>query len=136
MLSSGFDEQTVERNIDQCWMSRDAYVAETAEQAQQEFIPGLERLNAMLRETVARWSPPDEVAPRPQRPLREIYDSANPEYSNILIGSPEQMKDWIAELRDAGVPNLLLTHRGGVVTAEQGRNSMRLLAEKVMPHFR
>ena len=136
MLSSGFDEQTVERNIDQCWMWRDAYVAETAEQAQQEFIPGFERLDAMLRETVARWSPPDEVAPRPQRPLREIYDSANPEYSNILIGSPEQMKDWIAELRDAGVPNLLLTHRGGVVTAEQGRNSMRLLAEKVMPHFR
>ena len=137
MLSSGFDEQAVERNIDQCWMWRDAYVAETDERARDEFIPGFERSDAMLKETVARWSPPDEVAPRPRRSLREIYgDSVNPEHSNILLGSPQRMKEWIAELRDAGVPNLLLTHRGGVVTPEQGMNSMRLLAEKVMPHFR
>lgn len=137
MLAAGFNEQEIERNVGQCWMWRDAYASETDTQAREEFIPGFERMDAMLHATVANWSQPDEVAPRPQRPLREIFaENTNPEHSNIFLGSPERIKDWVADLRDAGVPNLLLTHRGGVVSAEQGLNSMRLIAEKVIPHFR
>ena len=138
MLSAGFDELAVERNLDQCWMWRDAYVAETDDQALEEFMPGFEQYEAMLYEVRKQWNPPDQpVAPRPLSRLRESYGgSPNPETSEVLVGSPQRVKDRIAELRDAGVRNILLTHRGGVVPAEKGKNSMRLLAEKVFPYFR
>ena len=48
----------------------------------------------------------------------------------------ELAKERFAELRDAGVRNILMTHRGEVVTAEQGTRSMHLLAEKIFPYFR
>ena len=139
VLSAGFDEQAVEHNLDQCWMWRDAYVAESNDQAVEEFVSGMERVDAVLNAVRAQWNPESESEmPRPVRGIQDTYggDSSTPFTSAYLTGSPERIKEWIADLRDAGVRNILLTHRGGVVSVEGGKNSIRLLAEKVFPYFK
>jgi alkanesulfonate monooxygenase SsuD/methylene tetrahydromethanopterin reductase-like flavin-dependent oxidoreductase (luciferase family) len=135
MASSGFDEETVERTLDRCWVWRDIYISDSNEQAMEEFAPGFEHFEDEVGELRRRWSPADQpVTQRVQRMLRENTD--NPLTSTMIIGSLELAKERFAELRDAGVRNILMTHRGEVVTAEQGTRSMHLLAEKVFPYFR
>ena len=135
MASSGFDEEAVERNLDRCWVWRDVYISETDKQALEEFAPGFEHFEDVVGELRKQWSPSDQPeAPRVKRMLRESTDS--PLTSQMIIGSLEQVKERFAELQDAGVRNILMTHRGEVVTAEQGIRSMHLLAEKIFPYFK
>ena len=114
----------------------EAYVAESDEQAIDEFAPGYEHYQAMLMATQAEWNPPDQPPPEfPKRGLKERFEY-NPDKLDFFIGSAQRVRKRIADLRDAGVPNLMLTHRGGVVTAEQGLKSMHLISEEIMPHFK
>ena len=57
MLEAGFDEAAVQQNLDQCWMWRDCYVAESDAQAQEEFTGGLERWLEGMGELRAQWNP-------------------------------------------------------------------------------
>jgi alkanesulfonate monooxygenase SsuD/methylene tetrahydromethanopterin reductase-like flavin-dependent oxidoreductase (luciferase family) len=141
MLSAGFDDAAVEKNLDLCWIWRDVYVAETTEQALDEFRSGFEHYEDTLAGIRERWSPPDQpVVTRVGRMLdgsvnqTDKLDSS--QVSQITVGSAKHVKDRFIELKDAGVRNVLLTHRGRVVTKEQGRNSMRLLAEQVFPSLK
>jgi alkanesulfonate monooxygenase SsuD/methylene tetrahydromethanopterin reductase-like flavin-dependent oxidoreductase (luciferase family) len=142
MLAAGFSEEAVERNLDQVWLWRDIYVAETESQAVAEFQPGFEAYEDAVREIKARWSPatgPDTpgIKPRVKRMLAESLGNLASIYtvSEMIVGTPEYAKEQFAVMKEVGVRNVLVTHRG-VVTAEQGANSMRLLAEKVFPSFR
>jgi alkanesulfonate monooxygenase SsuD/methylene tetrahydromethanopterin reductase-like flavin-dependent oxidoreductase (luciferase family) len=51
----------------------------------------------------------------------------------FLVGSPERIIDQIAELREAGVRNLLLNVNVGQIAPEKVARSMRLLGDKVLP---
>ena len=85
MLSSGYDEKAVERNLSQCWMWREAYVAESDEQAIDEFAPGYEHYQAMLMATQAEWNPPDQPPPEfPKRGLKERFEY-NPNKLDPLV---------------------------------------------------
>jgi alkanesulfonate monooxygenase SsuD/methylene tetrahydromethanopterin reductase-like flavin-dependent oxidoreductase (luciferase family) len=56
--------------------------------------------------------------------------------SKLLIGSPATVRRRIAELRDAGVGELICWMNAGGIPPEQVRRSMRLFTEEVMPKFR
>ena len=140
MLSAGFSEEMVQRNLEQIWIWRSCYVAESDDQAFDEFMPGNEKWIAQMTELKLRWDPPDQsrevdrhAAPLPRSAYGEHPD---PEASELFVGSPRRVREQIEQLRDAGVSNVWLTHYGGVVPPERGMNSMRLLAEKVFPYFR
>ena len=126
MRSAGFDEEAVQRNLDQLWMLREVYVAETTDQALEEFLPPLQRRRELMDELRQPWWDTDKQAFQPRQ-----MGVMGP-----FFGSPQRVKEQIAELRDLGVRNLMMTHYGGVVSPEQQANSMRLLSEKVMPYFR
>jgi alkanesulfonate monooxygenase SsuD/methylene tetrahydromethanopterin reductase-like flavin-dependent oxidoreductase (luciferase family) len=140
MLEAGFDEAAVQQNLDQCWMWRDCYVAESDAQAQEEFTGGLERWLEGMGELRAQWNPQTPnmktetgEGPLPVSAYGEHPDPAAPEN---FIGSPRRVTEQMEMLREAGVSNVFLSHLGGVVGSEGGRRSMRLLAEEVFPTFR
>jgi len=54
----------------------------------------------------------------------------------VLFGSPERIVDRVREMEEAGVGELLCWMNFGGLSHERVKRSMRLLAEKVMPHFR
>jgi alkanesulfonate monooxygenase SsuD/methylene tetrahydromethanopterin reductase-like flavin-dependent oxidoreductase (luciferase family) len=76
---------------------------------------------------------PGGVPPRPPDqapPPGEVVETA------FLAGTPRRVAEQIAELRDAGVRNLLLNMNVGQIPPKQVERSMRTFGEKVLPAFR
>ena len=137
MLSAGFNEPEVERALDESWVWREAYVAETDDQALEEFLPAHQSAYEHLDSIREEWNPIDQPVRKQAPPLpRSAYEGTPvPSGNELLIGSPKRVSEQLALLRDAGARNLMLTHRG-LVSADHAARSHRLLAEKSMPLFR
>ena len=63
-------------------------------------------------------------------PAQEVLEHA------FLAGSPKRVAEQIAELKEAGVRNLMLTVNVGEMPREQVESSLRLFGEKVLPRFK
>ena len=137
MLSAGYSEEAVEQNVDRSWIWREMYLAETDYQALDEFLPGVERVMHHLNDMRQRWNPEDRPMPPnpPVTPRSAYLEEPNPDVFESLLGSPKRVAEQVAQLRDAGVRNLLLANLG-VVPPEKAEKSWRLMAEKVIPLFR
>ena len=137
MLSSGFDEQAVEKALDQSWVWREAYVAETDDKALDEFLPRFERAKNYIDDMQERWNPKDQPMPRPSMPLPRSEYQFTPDSSanEALVGSPRRVAEQVAQLRDVGARNLMMTHRG-LMSREETATYFQLLSQKVMPLFR
>jgi len=137
MLASGFDERTVEKNLEQIWFWCEYHIAETDEQAMDEFLSPFQVSSQYMVDVREQWNPADQPVPKPSLPLpRSAYgERPNPEAGEMLLGSPRRVTEHIAMLRDAGARNLMMTNRG-VVSKAQSEASLRLLGEKIIPQFR
>lgn len=137
MLSSGFSEEEVQTALDKSWVWREAHVAETDDQALEEFIPAYERAHGYMTDVRDRWNPPEHRMSRQGPPLpRSAYGpTPDPAANEVLIGSPKRVSEQVAMLRDAGACNLMLTNRG-LMNVEKTKLSMKLLSEQVIPAFK
>ena len=54
----------------------------------------------------------------------------------VLFGSPERIVDRVRKMEAAGVGELLCWMNFGGLPQDRVERSMRLFAEKVIPHFR
>ena len=121
MEESGFDDSAIEANLDQIWVWREIHVAETDGQALDEYLPAFHEANVTM-----------QTAPIP----REMYgQEPDPGSNELLVGSPERVAEQLAQLRKAGVRNLMLTNRG-LMPPGRTAESMRLFSERVMPLLR
>ena len=136
MASAGFDEEAVENNLDQIWVWREMHVAESDEQALEEFLPAHHRAYSNMEELRERWNPGDLPMSRQTPPLdRSGYaEMPDPNAAENLVGGPKRVAEQVAQMRDAGVRNLMLTNRG-LMSLEKTESSLRILSEKVMPLF-
>ena len=137
MLSAGFDEPAVDAAVDQSWLWKELYVAETDEKAFDEFLPALERNGKFLRDIREEWNPADQPMPKGPPPVpRSAYgEHADPNANEVLVGSPRRVAEQVALLTDGGIRNLMLTHRG-LMSQEKATRSLKLFSEEVIPLFR
>ena len=136
MEESGFDDPTIEANLDQVWVWREIHVAETDKQAFGEFLPAFHEAYVTMEGYRNRFNPPQYTMDRQTAPIGpEMYGSSpDPGANELLVGSPRRVAEQLEQLKDAGVRNLMLTNRG-LMSPEQTARSMRLLSEEVMPLF-
>ena len=137
MEESGFDDEAIQSNLDQIWVWREIHVAESDEQAFDEFLPAFHEAYITMEGYRNRYNPPQYTMDRQTAPIgREMYGaSPNPGANEVLVGSPQRVAEHIQQLREAGVRNLMLTNRG-LMSPELTARSMRLISEQVMPGFR
>ena len=137
MVESGFSEEQVEQTMDQVWIWRECYLAESDDQAFEEWLGPFERASEYVAEKRVSLKPPDVYVPTPPPPLsKESYGEVpNPDANELFVGSPKRVSELIAMLRDVGGRNLMLTHRG-LPNRQQSTKYLKLLSEKVMPLFR
>ncbi len=137
MEEAGHDEAVIERNLDQGWVWREMHLADTDDQAFEEFLPAQYDAFARMEDYRTQWNPAEYPMERQTPPMnREGYaDTPNPEASENIIGSPKRVAEQIAQMRDSGIRNLMLTNRG-LMSKEKTAKSLKLFAEQVMPHFR
>ena len=137
MASAGFDEESVEKNLDQIWVWREMHLAETDDQALGEFLPAHHQAYSNMEEVRRQWNPSDLPMSIQRPPMdRSGYgDSPDPDAAENLVGSPKRVAEQLTLMRDVGVRNLMLTNRG-LMSREKTAASLKLLSEKVMPRFR
>ena len=131
MLDSGFSEPQTEATLDQCWASRDLFVADSHGEALEIAQAGFERERTHFRRARELYNPGGFPPPDPNRP---VPAGESLEHSFIL-GTPTQVAEQVAAMRDIGVRNLMLKLNTGEMDTRQVQKSMRLFGEKVMPHF-
>lgn len=132
MSGAGFEEAAVMKALDETWVQRSLYVAESDDLALETAAAALKRYRDHLLEARVKYNPGGEPARQPGQPPPpgEVVEHA------FLAGSPKRVAEQIAELRDSGVRNLLLNVNTGQMPHEQVESSMRLLGERVLPKFR
>ena len=117
-----------------CWASRNVFVADTYGEAREMAEYGFARERKHFGEARRRYNPA-EFAPKPSdsdiAPASDSEDIGKA----FIAGTPRQVADEIAEMRDAGVRNLMLKFNTGEMDTQRVQASMRLFADRVMPLF-
>ena len=131
MLDSGFTEEQTEATLDQCWASRDLFVADSYDEAHEIAAAGFERERTHFRQARELYNPGGFPPPDPNRP---IPAGESLEHS-FIMGTPSQVAEQVAAMRDIGVRNLMLKMNVGEMDTHKVQKSMRMLGEKVMPLF-
>ncbi len=129
MQEAGLSEETAERVLDETWVARHMFVADDYSEAREVAEEGHRRRMAHEHQALEQYNPAGVHTP-PIDPVEHDFQEA------FIVGTPGQAADQIAELRDLGVRNLLSTLDTGEMDPRHVERSMRLIGEKVMPHFR
>jgi len=137
MSAAGFSEEDVEKSLDQLWVWREMHIADTNDEAMNDFLPAHYDAYAHLEEVRAKWNPPEMEISVQRAPLgpSDYGEAPNPDTSESLVGGHKRVAEQVDLMRDAGVRNLMLTNRG-LVSTEKTKKSLTLLSEKIMPSFR
>ena len=131
MLEAGFAEGETEAVLGQCWASRDLFVGESYEEALEMAAAGFERERTHFRQAREEYNPGGFPPPDPNRPAPpgEVLEQA------FILGTPSQVADQVAAMRDVGARNLMLKLNTGEMDTHLVRKSMRLFGDRVMPLF-
>jgi alkanesulfonate monooxygenase SsuD/methylene tetrahydromethanopterin reductase-like flavin-dependent oxidoreductase (luciferase family) len=132
MLQAGFEKKAVDNALDQTWVQRALYVADSQEEALDVATRALKRYRHHLDESRRRYNPGGLPPRKPDVPPspNEMVEHA------FLAGTPKRVGEQIAALKEVGVRNLLLNVNVGQMLPEQVERSMKLFGEKVLPIFR
>jgi len=132
MRESGYDEAAVARNVDNTWVWRNIFVAETDAEAGRLALPAWEAQQefrqAMRKRVYQEQGLLLKVDAEPA--------ARNQMQHSILCGSPATVCEAIAEIDRIGVGGLILVFRLGPMPAEVAESSIRLFMQKVAPEFR
>ena len=131
MRESGFDEATVARNVDDTWVWRNIFVAETDAEAERLAMP------AFKTQMEFRAAMRDKVYKEQGLFLKKEENAAarNEAQHAVLCGSPTRVAEAIAEIDKIGVGGLILVFRIGPMPYEVAAHSIRLFMQKVAPQF-
>ena len=136
MASEGFSEQRIEENLDQIWVWQEMHLAETDDEALNDFIPVHYDAYQKMETIRQKWNPVNITMSTQTPPLSpaQYGETPNPDSSENLIGSPKRIAEHIELMQEAGIRNLMLTNRG-LMSTEKTVASLKLLNQKVMPFF-
>ena len=131
MADAGFSESDVESTLDKCWFSKNVFVAETYGEARELCEPGFHRERKHFREAREIYNPEGFPPLDPTKPLPagEDFEKA------CIVGTPDQVADQIASLRDLGVRNLMMKLNVGEMDTHAVQKSIKLFGRHVMPKF-
>jgi len=132
MASTGFDQVAVDEACNMSWVSKNLYIAGSYEEARDAARISYLRDMGHIQNARKRYDGPEAGARA--RVARESDDAV---FDNeFILGTPSQVADQIAELRDLGVRNLMLQNSFGGASFDQVRRTLTQFGEEVIPLFR
>ncbi len=136
MAEAGFSQDAIESNLSQIWVWREMHLAETDQQAMDEFLPAQHDAFTRMENYRTHWNPSRYPMERQTPPLGpEGYaPTPDPDAAENLIGSPTRVAQQLTQMRDAGIRNLMLTNRG-LMSPQKTAKSLHLFSQQIIPHF-
>lgn len=131
MRDSGHDEQTVAHGVDNTWIWRNVFVAETDAEAKRLALPAFEaqqEFRKVMRKKVYE-----------EQGLLLKQEAGVPSRDQVqhsmICGSPATVAEEIAKIDEIGIGGLLMVFRIGPMPYEIAENSIRLFMGEVAPQF-
>jgi alkanesulfonate monooxygenase SsuD/methylene tetrahydromethanopterin reductase-like flavin-dependent oxidoreductase (luciferase family) len=141
LKQGGHDEARCAELLAKSALWRNVFVGESDAQAEDGLGAALLRTREHMMHVRTAYNPADFVIePAMLNPWSDpaVSDSDALEYvlrTGSIYGSPERVREQVAELRDAGVGHLLCQTGFGDMSHEQNLDSIRRFATQVMPAF-
>ncbi len=132
MAEAGYDDQAIARNVDQCWVWRNVFVADTDAEAEALGVPYFREMRVYLSENRQRMNTAEELAAQTRTITGAARDTVD---HGLIYGSPETVCEKLKPLQDIGVGGVIIHFRLGSMPWEAAEHSLRLFAEKVAPEL-
>ena len=132
MQEAGYDEDAVKSAMDDCWIWRNIYVAETDADAERLASRVYTASRSHIDSTRRRLNTEEEMS-------SVRTGLADPRFrieNSMIFGSPDTVASRIERLSRIGIGGLILQFRVGPMLWEDNERSLRLFSEEVMPRFR
>ncbi|MBY0269708.1 MAG: LLM class flavin-dependent oxidoreductase [Burkholderiales bacterium] len=132
MRESGHSEATVANCVENTWVWRNIFVAETDAEAQRLALPAFEAQQE-FRQAMRK-----KVYEEQGLLLKQDAGPAarNQVQHSMICGSPATVAEEIAKLDDIDIGGLLMVFRMGPMPYEVAESSIRLFMKKVVPEFK
>ena len=135
LREQGCDEATVARNVDECWVWRNVFVAETDAEAARIAIPAFESMHEQRTEMRKRVYQEQGVSIVPM-PAPGAAPAARLVIEHSLIyGSPATVTEALAKVDAIGVGGVIMQFRLGPMSYDDVAQSLTLFMREVAPHF-
>jgi alkanesulfonate monooxygenase SsuD/methylene tetrahydromethanopterin reductase-like flavin-dependent oxidoreductase (luciferase family) len=134
MAGAGFDNARIARTLDQCWVWRNVFVAESQAEAERIGIPAFAAMvasRAAMRNRIYR-----ETGLRIEVPASELPSARASAADGFICGSPARAAEAIAEIAELGVGGIIASFRLGPLPHAAAVDSLRLFMSEVAPRFR
>jgi alkanesulfonate monooxygenase SsuD/methylene tetrahydromethanopterin reductase-like flavin-dependent oxidoreductase (luciferase family) len=134
MREAGFDDEAIRRNVEQCWIWRNVFVAETDAEAERIAVPAFKKMQehrASLRNRVYAEQGLRIKAENPAAPAARI----DPRHA-LICGSPATVAEALSEVDAIGVGGVIAQFRLGPMAHAEACASLTLFMQKVAPQFR
>ena len=130
-LDAGHDEQAIKGAIDETWFTSDVLVSDDGDEARElaERHLAIEQdhfHDARVRFNSREWVESDEGRKWLKKQTLE---------DGFIFGTAKDVTNQVAEIRDAGVRNLMFKVNAGNMPAAVVERSIRLLGSEVLPAF-
>jgi len=131
MREAGFDEAVIARNVSDCWVLRNVFVADTDAEAERVGNAMFHEMYDYRDDVIALYQKLKVVTIKPPEgvPARNI-----PEHS-LIWGSPATVAEKIAKLDACGVGGVMMTFKMGPMPFDLAAHSISLFMRHVAPHF-
>ena len=131
MHEAGFDAASVQRCVDESWIWRNIFVAETDAEAERLALPAFEAQaehRARMRKRILA-----------EQGL-QMHNESKPASRNraadaLIFGSPATVVEKIAAIDEIGIGGVIMGFRLGPMTHEAATQSLRLFMTEVAPKF-
>jgi alkanesulfonate monooxygenase SsuD/methylene tetrahydromethanopterin reductase-like flavin-dependent oxidoreductase (luciferase family) len=134
MRAAGYDECGIARNLEECWVWRNVFVAETDAEAERIGVSAFEAMvesRAALRNRIYR-----ETGMRIEVPASELPSARASVEHGFIHGSPGRVAEALVEIDKLGIGGVIATFRLGPMPHETAANSLRLFMDRVASEFR
>jgi alkanesulfonate monooxygenase SsuD/methylene tetrahydromethanopterin reductase-like flavin-dependent oxidoreductase (luciferase family) len=129
----GLGDATIARNVDECWVWRNVFVAETDAEAERAAIPAFERMQERRAEMRNRVYQEQGVSIQPMPLPGQVPAARTMVEHSLVYGSAATVAEKLAPIAATGVGGLIMQFRLGPMSFEQTAQSLTLFREKVAP---
>jgi len=134
MRDAGYSEERIARNLAECWVWRNVFVAESDAEAERLGVPVFRAMvearaalrNRIFRETGQRIAVPESDLPSARATVEHGF----------IHGSPARVAEAMTEIDELGIGGVIASFRLGPMPHETAVNSLRLFMGRVAPQTR
>jgi alkanesulfonate monooxygenase SsuD/methylene tetrahydromethanopterin reductase-like flavin-dependent oxidoreductase (luciferase family) len=134
LREAGYDDAAIARTVDQCWVWRNVFVADTDAEAERIGVPAFIQMveqRAALRNKVYQ----EQGVRIRDEPAGATPSRADPGHA-LIRGAPATVAAALRELEQIGVGGVIMAFRLGPMPHDVAAHSLRLFMTEVAPQFR